>query len=119
MSKLALLLLAGSVLWLPCSAPAADISGNWKAEFTTPDGTARTSRFTFKVDGTKLTGTVAGTQDETPIQNGTINGDEISFTAERPFGKFTYKGKVSGNEIKMKVEFNENSFEITAKRVSS
>ncbi len=100
-------------------ASAADINGKWKAEFTTPDGTARTNTFTFKAEGAKLTGTVAGSQDETPIQNGAISGDEISFTADRPFGKFTYKGKVSGNEIKLKVDFNENSFEITAKRLSS
>ena len=118
MRNLAWLLLGAIALWLPFGATAADVNGKWKAEFTTPDGTARTNTFTFKADGSKLTGTVAGTQDETPIQNGTISGDEISFTAERPFGKFTYKGKVTGNEIKMKVEFNENSFEITAKRVS-
>jgi hypothetical protein len=115
MSKLAVFLVVA--LLLPIVAAGADISGKWKAEFTTPDGTARTNTFTLKADGGKLTGTVAGTQDETPIQNGTINGDEISFTAERPFGKFTYKGKVSGNEIKFKVEFNENSFEMTAKRI--
>src|SRR2546430_12606436 len=46
-------------------------------------------------------------QDETPIQNGKISGDEISFTAERPFGSFTYKGKVSGAEIKFKVTFGD------------
>jgi hypothetical protein len=100
-------------------AAAADVSGKWKAEFTTPDGTARTNTFILKADGSKLTGTVAGSQDETPIQNGTINGDEISFSAERPFGSFSYKGAVSGNEIKFKVEFNGEHFEMTAKRVSN
>ena len=104
---------------LSIAAAAADVSGKWKAEFTTPDGTQRVNTFTFKVDGEKLTGTVAGTQDETPIQNAKINGDEISFTAERPFGTFTYNGEVSGNEIKFKVAFNDQNFEITAKRVSN
>ena len=74
--------------------------------------------FTFKVDGGKLTGTVAGTQDETQIQNGKVNGDDISFTAERPFGIFTYNDKFVGGEIKFKVTFNEQSFEMTAKRVN-
>jgi hypothetical protein len=106
-------------LLLAFVASAADISGKWRAEFTTPDGTQRTNTFTFKVDGSKLTGTVAGTQDETPIKDGKISGDDISFTADRPFGTFTYKGKVSGSEIKFKVEFNDNSFDIVAKRVSS
>jgi hypothetical protein len=104
---------------LPAAAIAADISGKWKAEFSTPDGTQRVNTLTFKVDGAKLTGTVAGTQDETPIQNGKINGDDISFTAERPFGTFTYSGKVSGSEIKFKVTFNDQSFDMTAKRVSN
>jgi hypothetical protein len=38
-------------------AVAADVSGKWKAEFTTPDGTQRVNLFTFKVDDGKLTGT--------------------------------------------------------------
>ena len=118
MTKRAFLFLATGALLLCSVALAADISGKWKAEFTTPDGTPRSNTFTFKADGAKLTGTVAGSQDETPIQDGTINGDEISFTADRPYGKFTYKGKVSGNEIKLKVNFNDQSFDITAKRAS-
>lgn len=112
MNKRAFLFIAAAALLLPFGASAADIGGKWKAEFTTPDGTERTNTFTFKIDGAKLTGTLAGSQDETPIQNGTV-----SFTAERPFGKFTYKGKVSGDEIKFKVEFGGQSFDITAKRV--
>src|SRR5690242_4631181 len=104
---------------LSVTAIAAEISGKWKAEFTTPDGTQRVNIFTFKVDDGKLTGTVAGSQDETPIADGKVAGDEISFSAERPFGSFTYKGKVSGNEIKFQVTFNDQTFEITAKRVSS
>jgi hypothetical protein len=110
--------LAGFALLMVIVAAAADVSGKWKAEFTTPDGTTRVNTFTFKVDGGNLSGTVAGTQDETPIKNGKINGDEISFSAERPFGSFTYNGKVSGNEIKFKVSFNDQNFEITAKRAN-
>ena len=110
----------GIVAILLCAAAmAADISGKWKAEFATADGTQRVNTFTFKADGAKLTGTVAGAQDETPIQNGKINGDDVSFTAERPFGMFTYNGKVSGSEIKFKVTFNDQSFEMTAKRVGN
>ena len=99
------------------AALAADVSGKWKAEFTTADGTARVNTFTFKVDGGNLSGTVAGAQDETPIKNAKISGDDISFTAERPFGTFTYTGKISGNEIKFKVAFNDQNFEMTAKRL--
>ena len=100
------------------TATAADVSGKWKAEFTTPDGTQRVNTFTFKAQGETVTGTVAGTQDETPIKDGKLSGDAISFTADRPFGAFTYTGKISGDEIKFKVSFNDQTFEMTAKRVS-
>ena len=98
-------------------AMAADVSGKWKAEFTTPDGTQRVNTFTLKMDGERLTGTVAGTQDETPIKDGKITGETISFTADRPFGTFKYTGKIAGDEIKFNVQFNDNSFEMIAKRV--
>jgi hypothetical protein len=98
-------------------ATADDVSGKWRAEFTTPDGTQRVNTFTFKMDGDKLTGSVAGAQDETAIKDGKVSGDTISFTADRPFGAFTYKGKIGGDEIKFTVQFNDNSFDMTAKRM--
>ena len=108
------LLILGCALAL---VAAADVSGKWRAEFTTPDGTARVNTFTFKVEGDTVTGTVAGAQDVTPIKDGKLAGDTISFTADRPFGRFTYKGKISGDEIKFAVQFDDNNFEITAKRL--
>ena len=119
MRKRLLLWVAAIGALLAMAAMAADVNGKWKAEFNTPDGTPRVNTFTFKVEGGKLTGTVQGSQDDTPIQNGKIDGDEISFSAERPFGAFSYKGKVGSGEIKLKVEFNGQSFDMTAKRVSN
>ena len=60
--------------------------------------------FSFKVDGTTLTGTVFYPQGETVISEGKIKGDEISFVVVRRFGeneiKLVYEGKVELNEIK-------------------
>jgi len=50
-------LVAGLSVLLISVAAAADVSGQWKAEFNTPDGTARVNTFNFKVEGGKLTGT--------------------------------------------------------------
>ena len=116
MTKRSLFVFVIGVL-LAAVALAADVTGKWKADFTTPDGTARSNTFTFKMDGDKLTGTVAGAQDETPIQDGKVSGDQISFTAERPFGKFNYTGKITGSEIKFKVSFGDQNFEMTAKKL--
>ncbi len=110
-----------ALLAVAVAVTAADVAGKWKAEFTTPDGQTRSSLFTFKVEGDKLTGTVSSPRGEAPIQEGKVSGDEISFVVVREFGgnevRIHYKGKVSGNELKLTVDFGERSFEMTAKRV--
>jgi len=102
---------------------AADASGVWKAEYTTPDGTARQSTFHFKADGGKLTGKVVSQMGEAEIKDGTVKGDDVTFSVVRNFNgeEFTlkYEGKVTGDEMKLKVQFNENSFDIVAKRQGS
>lgn len=105
------------------AASAADINGKWKAEYQSPDGQTRTTTFTFKVDGEKLTGTVAGSTGEVPIQEGKVKEDAISFFAVRNFGgndvKISYKGKAAGDEIKFNVTFGgmDRTFDMTAKRL--
>jgi hypothetical protein len=116
-SSLALLLLFLVSVW------AADLNGKWFAEYQSPNGQTRQSTFTFVVKGDTLTGTVASTRGESQIENGKVNGDEISFSVTRNLGgndvKFQYKGKVSGDEIKFNVTVGEGdrSFDMTAKRM--
>jgi len=94
-----------AVVMLPLltSVWAADIIGKWFAQVPGRQGTVQTV-FTFRVDGTKLSGTVSNPQGETAISNGKINGDEISFVVIANLGgnqmKLAYKGKVAGDEIK-------------------
>ena len=100
---------------------AADISGKWKADYTSPDGTARTSNFDFKVDGDKLTGKISSTRGEAEIKDGKIKGDDVTFYVIRNFNgddvKISYSGKVSGGNIQFTVQFgDQGGFEMTAKR---
>ncbi len=85
-------------------AAAADISGKWVAQIPGRDGATMEQTFLFKVEGTKLTGTVTTQRGEQQISEGTITGDEISFAVVRESArgqmKDLYKGKVSGAEIK-------------------
>jgi hypothetical protein len=101
-----LLALTGLIAGL---ALAADISGKWTAQVPGRDGTPREQIFNFKVEGDKLTGTLAGGQGgDAPISEGKVSGDNISFVVVREFNgntmKFTYTGVVAGDEIKMKRE---------------
>ena len=93
---------------LVVAASAADISGNWKgtADF---NGQAIERTFIFKVDGTKLTGeTNSELLGKSTIENGKIDGDNITFTITANLQgnelKMTYKGKVTGNTIKLSVD---------------
>jgi hypothetical protein len=86
---------------------AADIAGKWNAEFDSQVGVQKYV-FEFKVDGSKLTGkaisNIAGANASTEIQEGTINGNEISFIENLNYQgmelRIAYKGTVSGDEIK-------------------
>jgi hypothetical protein len=94
--------LAALSLW---ASFAADIDGKWTSQVQGRRGT-RTETLMLKTSGNTLTGTLQGERGEpVEITNGTIDGDNISFTVVRQFGqnKFTqeYKGTVSGGELKV------------------
>jgi hypothetical protein len=84
---------------------AADFNGTWTAAIETQVG-VQNYTFTFKVDGEKLTGKAksAFANVETEITEGVVKGDDISFVENLVYEgmplKFTYKGKISGEEIK-------------------
>ena len=102
---------------------AADVTGKWVAQVPGRGGQPREQTITLKAEGEKLTGTVSGRQSDTPIQDGKISGDDISFVVVRNFGgneiRQTYKGKVVGSEIKFTIQTGERSVEATAKRATT
>ena len=98
------------------AADKVDPSGTWA--WTTPGrdgGEGRKSTLTLKAEGEKVTGSISspgrqgGEARETPIANGKIKGEEISFDVTREFGEgnkvtMKYSGKIAGDTIKGKVE---------------
>jgi hypothetical protein len=107
-------------------AQAAEVNGKWVAQVPGRGGQTNETTFNFKVEGEKLTGTVSGRQGDTPISDGKVSGDDISFTVTREFQgntiKMVYKGKVAGDEIKFTRTIeggqgNAPAQEFTAKRV--
>ena len=101
-------------------ALAADITGNWKATAEGPNG-AMERTFVFKQQGTALTGeTVSSMLGKSEIKDGKVEGDTVTFTISADFGgnamTIKYTGKINGNEIKLKSEAGENTFDWTAKK---
>jgi hypothetical protein len=91
------------------TATAADISGNWKGTAEGPNGAIERT-FTFKQDGAKLTGeTNSQFTGKSTINDGKIEGDAISFSITANFQgeerKIGYKGKVTGDTIKLTSDF--------------
>lgn len=86
-------------------ALAADFNGTWTAAIETQVG-VQNYTFTFKMDGEKLTGKAksAFANAETDITEGVVKGDDISFVENLLYEgmplRITYKGKISGDEIK-------------------
>jgi hypothetical protein len=101
--KYKILVIGAVVLLCVAAAIAADVTGKWVAQVTSARGTSETT-FNFKQEGTKLTGTVGTQMGESPISDGKVEGDDVSFTQTMSFGgnemKLVWKGKVSGDEIK-------------------
>lgn len=89
-------------------AYAADITGKWTTEFDSQVGVQKYV-FEFKVEGTKLTGTAISkvadaAEARTAITEGAVNGDDVTFVENLDYSgqalKITYKGKITGEEIK-------------------
>jgi len=97
-----LFLLLATVAW------AADVTGTWKGEVSTPDGNSFTLTYNFKQDGAKLTGTVLGPQgDPLPIDNGKVEGGKISFSVKVDMNGgtvFSSEGTINGDEITLKTK---------------
>ncbi len=112
-------------------AVAADVSGKWIAQTTSPSGSTGERVFTFKVSGNVLTGTIINQQttvatfepegqprmigrlttrsgNPQEISDGEISGDNISFATVSQMGeteiKTVYSGRISGDEINFTAE---------------
>jgi len=106
MIKKRILLSAVILTAMAAAAFAADVTGTWTASFDTQVGVQKYT-YTFKVAGNKLTGKAKSelAMTESEITEGTVNGDDVSFVENLDYQgmplKIVYKGKISGDEIKL------------------
>jgi hypothetical protein len=115
-----------AIVALTATAMAADVSGEWKATAEGPNGQPMTRTFTFKVDGTKLTGeTVSSIVGKSTIDDGKVEGDVLTFSIHIQFqgNEMTskYRGTVvSKDKIIFKIEGLQGGedFEWVANRTS-
>jgi hypothetical protein len=87
----------------------ADIDGKWAGQYNSGMGDPMQMDFTFKAEGTKLTGTAPGGPGATiPLKDGKIDGNKVSFTVETSMNetplKFNYKGVLTGDQLELNFE---------------
>jgi hypothetical protein len=96
----------------------ADPSGTWTWSVPARNGGPdRTNTLTLKAEGDKLTGKLAvpgrdGQRRESTVDDGKVNGNEISFAIHREFNGNTFTAKYSGtveaDTIHGRMEFERN-----------
>ena len=111
---------------------AADASGKWAFEQEGRGGPVQVT-VNLKVDGAALTGTLTrpgrdGNAMETPISDGKVDGNNISFSVKREFNGnsfvTTYKGTLDGDSMKIEITMpgrdgNTRTANVVAKRVTT
>jgi hypothetical protein len=106
--------LALAVVAVAGAARAADDpSGTWKFDMTRGNNQKATVTLKLKLEGDKLTGAIVGRNNmETAVSDATYKDGDIAFSVvrERNGMKMTtkYSGKLSGDEIKGKIETDRN-----------
>jgi hypothetical protein len=125
MSYRKMMILAAFSTALLGPARAADVAGKWHAEFDTQIGLQKYT-YEFKIDGDRVTGKAAFEREqakgEVDLKDVKVNGNDISFTEPLKFEdqeiSITYKGTVSGDEMKLTRQVGDFATEeLVARRV--
>lgn len=109
----ALLVVASVVV---CLAIAADLTGKWGGSFKTPQGDFPV-KYTFKVDGDKLTGSADSDQGSLPISDGKINGNDFTFSLDFNGTAIKNTGKFYGDSVVIDAAINGTSLHGVLKRL--
>lgn len=101
-------LILSALAWVCLRLHAADLTGQWKAEFDTQVG-KQTYTYDLKAEGEKITGKATGdingqNRRTVDLQEGSLAGDTVTFVESFQFQgndiRIRYTGKVAGNEIR-------------------
>lgn len=98
---------------------AADVDGTWSGTLNVTGADMPVS-WTFKADGNALTGSVNQGGMQSPIKDGKIDGNHISFVLEVDFQgqqmSVDYTGEVSADQIKLTGSVSGQSFDYVVKK---
>lgn len=85
-----------------------EISGNWKTTLESPQGSLELT-FIYKVDGTKLIGTVSSPMGSQEINNGKVSENDFSYDIDMMGNVMKFNGKLEKDIIKLTMVMPEGS----------
>ena len=95
---------------------ASEIEGKWTTTIDTDNGPFTfTAEFAVK-DG-KITGTLASDMGSVEIEEGTVKGDEFEYSFYIDYNKYTHKGKLVVDKLKIKSATDNGDMEFEMTRV--
>jgi hypothetical protein len=101
-----------------CFAAVTSLNGQWTGTLKTDDGSQYPLNYTFKIDGTKLTGTVKGPHGDLQIMDGEIHGSEFSFTVNLMKMHLLHTGKFYPDSVSMNIECDDAKAHTVLKRAT-
>lgn len=101
-----LILTAFIAVFAVFASHAEGISGKWKTSMESPQGKMEMT-FVFKVDGSKLSGTMSTPMGDMELKNGKVEGNKFSFEIEMMGNSMKHTGTLEGDVIKLKMEMPE------------
>lgn len=87
-------------LSLAAAAWAGGVAGKWKMTANAPDGNTYNVDLVVKDDGGKLAGSLESERGSMPLQEVTLNNDELTFKLVMDTGPIPFKLKVDGDTMK-------------------
>jgi hypothetical protein len=110
-----------AVLLIALPAIAAPVDGNWSGSVSTPNGDLPVG-FSFKAEDDVLKGSMTAPDGtSTPISDGKIDGNVLTFNVDLNFNgnvfSLAYKGVLEGEQIKFTSDFQGQVFEFVVKKV--
>ncbi len=89
-------------------AVAADIDGKWEGEVQGMGGDPMKISYTFKADGTTLTGTTKGMDgNDLQITDGKIEGNQLSYSIDFGGMPMKFKGVLKGDQIELTMDMGD------------
>ncbi|MEJ2493772.1 MAG: hypothetical protein P8Y79_05535 [Ignavibacteriaceae bacterium] len=93
-------------LLLYVAGNAQTLDGSWKGQFSGPNGDMELV-FTFKVNADTLNGDVTSEMGSLPIENGKVNGNELSFDVNVNGQEISHTGVWDGDTVKLSLPWGD------------